>query len=484
MNTELYCVGTEKQYIDMLRLAREGGAKLNAERLRYIGESCPKEIPPESGVLLLRVKPEDIAVCVRRGLETSFLYQDHVLCKEDDVYIGQLEEMCIRQCDYRMLKELNIIRMAFCVMRGDEEMTSEPVHIQLEHTTYCNARCIMCDHFIAHNRGSRHLRFEALTMLDRQLMAADEIIMHGNGEPLLHPQILDFFERYHRYGVKVSLNTNLSCLDSEIVQALRRDCRSIHVSCDGTTKEEYEQIRRGLSYHTFIAHLDELSRNTDGVEKVMEVVLMNQNLRSAAAFVEMAHRYGFSRVIFNALGVNRFIGNEADALERCKSYAREQCARAQQEGERLNVKVVTPYDGCKASDTGTAVYAPHGYPDAEASRRLHLRYPEYTNQIALRAVDNSQLVCGCGTFFEGGVCEYPFAKTYIDLDGNVSFCCPASRRIVGKISEEAGFGMIWNGEKYRQIRRTFFRRQLPSLCNDCYLMNNASLYFLRKEGEY
>lgn len=483
--TIYHCVGTEAEFAALVRLAGDGLFPLLPDRFRYAGCRCPSPLLPDTPVLLMNTGLSNIAECIRCEVDDiSFVFRGRLLSAGDDGLLRDTEHELLSSADYPALKELNIIRMVFCIIRRLDVMTSYPVHIQLEHTTFCNARCIMCDHFVAHNRGSRHLQLRALDLLDKQLTYADEIIMHGNGEPLLHPDILEFFERYGSRAVKVSLNTNLSHLDSDIIDAIRTNCRSIHVSCDGASKAEYEQIRRGLSFETFISNMEALGKAANRVEKVLEVVLMRQNVRSAPLFIELARQYGFSRVMLNPLGVNVVIGNEADGLDCCQDIARRFCSAAKELGERCGITVVTPFDGRPdaAVSTAEAASAEAVYPDAELSDKLHREHPFYTNRIAFTAVDDGSLLCRKGAAGITGVCEYPFAKTYIDLNGNVSFCCPASRRIVGAVTESSSFDSVWNGERYRTIRRTLYERKLPMLCESCYFIGNGSLCFMEQRN--
>ena len=71
---------------------------------------------------------------------------------------------------------------------------SFPAHLQLEHTTYCNARCIMCDHYVSHNRNAKHLELATVSRLSPVLPYVSLIVMHGNGEPFLNPNIIDILE--------------------------------------------------------------------------------------------------------------------------------------------------------------------------------------------------------------------------------------------------------------------------------------------------
>ena len=477
---KIYCVGRRE---DFERLAA-GPRKAGCDFIRC-GNDFGAAGGPSDRYLLLDADPARIAHCIKNGLgNVCFYHNGVVLSGSDENCMADLERAYLNDREYGLLKELNLIRMFFDVTARRTVMNSLPVHIQLETTTFCNARCIMCDHYIAHNRGSRHLEASSVEKLSSILPYVSEIILHGNGEPLIHPRIVEIFGLYRKYEIPVSLNTNLSYLTDDILSSMKSGCSNIHVSCDGINAGQYESIRTGLSYARFLENLERLENACGDIERILEVVLMRQNIRNAAEFVGFAHDHGFRKVIFNALGCNEWIGNTADGLRNFRPLAYASCMRAREEGTRLGIAVVTPFDGVpeplpeEPGESGDTALASGEYPAPGLSRILHEKYPWYTNTIAVEKLDPAGALADSGSPDIRGVCEHPFAKTYIDLSGNVSVCCPRSRLIVGTVSSDRTFEEIWNCETYQRIRETFYQRKLPVLCNDCYLIDNNSLSFM------
>ena len=156
---------------------------------------------------------------------------------------------------------------------------------------------------------------------------------------------------------------------------------------------------------------------------------------------------------------------------------------AKERGQLLGITVVTPSDAslCAGSDRSGGT-SPQTVYDAAHSEKLHRYYPQYTNTIGCTLLPDSLLTEGRPLQPHCGLCEYPFAKTYIDLAGNVSICCPASRMPVGRISDEQPFSAIWNGPQYQILRRRFYEGNLPRLCETCFLLDTGSLQFLSDGG--
>ena len=467
------CIGRPGEYVTLLQ--RFPGT--HQIRFQYGGPKPTPRLRAGKRLILLNLDLDNLAACVKdKTLEVGFFYDGYLLWAEDTVQLDCLARDYLAQKQYGMLKGLNLLRMVLNIKQQKTVLNAWPLHIQLEHTTFCNARCVMCDHYIAHNRGAAHLRLDALRRLEPLLPYASLVVMHGNGEPLLHPDILDFFALYRQYGVKTSLNTNLSQLSGPLLHAIRENCASLHISCDGCAAEQYESIRQGLDFERFQNNLDRLAREAPAVDKVLEVVLMRQNITSAVKFVDFAARYGIKKVVFHALGVNEWIGNQEDSLERFETDAMFYCQCARGQGEQLGVQVRTPFEGLPPAPAPKTPLAPPVWPDPETSQLLHEKYPWYTNTIAVSPLEEALLKPAVP--IAGGVCEYPFAKTYIDLHGNVSYCCPASRQIVGTLTEQADFRAVWNGPRYQAIRERFYQGQLPALCQNCWMLRNRSLKFL------
>lgn len=478
-NKVVYCVGDEAEYTSLLSYL-DTNKMFYSFKLCYCGHRIAELANVDvKSVILLNTKIENIAWCIKCSIENiTFYFSQHLINPKDEALLNRLNKMYLAQREYKKLKQLNIINFTFDILMKRVVSTSYPIHVQLEHTTFCNARCIMCDHFVAHNRGSRHLSLRTVKSIEKLLPYVSMVIMHGNGEPLINPNILAIMALYEEYQVEVSLNTNLSFLTDEIIKSLKNNCRSLHISCDGVEKEQYESIRIGLSYDRFLNNLHRLETEAPEINRVLEVVLMRQNIINAVDFVRFAYEHGFKKVIFNAIGCNKWIGNENDSLNTVLPLAKRSCNMAKKEGLLLGIEVVTPYEYIemdKNAECNDIELGVERYPTIDDSNNLYNTFPWYTNTIAVDNVIKEEVSDVLQTTHLKGVCEYPFGKTYIDLEGHVSFCCPASRKAISTLSSNYCFEEIWNSELYQSIRKTFYSGCLPLLCRDCYFMKNNSL---------
>lgn len=78
--------------------------------------------------------------------------------------------------------------------------------------------------------------------------------------------------------------------------------------------------------------------------------------------------------------------------------------------------------------------------------------------------------------FDKEKCIMPWTSSYISASGDVVPCCylvkdslpKDSRPIMGNI-EKQGWQGIWNGDKYREMRRSIKRGERPyPACKTCY----------------
>lgn len=140
-----------------------------------------------------------------------------------------------------------------------------PKELHLESSSQCNAFCLTCPRDkMQRSVGelSRELFIKAVTETSTHEM--DYIMLHLNGEPLY----LGIDELVWRINCARDLNprtkqinffTNGSLLDDDkIDKILTSKLDLIMISIDGGTKEDYEKIRRGLSWDILLKNVQRL----------------------------------------------------------------------------------------------------------------------------------------------------------------------------------------------------------------------------------
>lgn len=129
-----------------------------------------------------------------------------------------------------------------------------PRVIQIELCSYCNAKCIMCPTKNM-KRKREVMDFELFGKIVTELKERNydgDIQTSHTGESLLVPNFVEYLELL-KVGVpkaKVYLCTNGSKLDDKLGEIIlaKELLDVLIISFDGATKEEYESIRKGLSF--------------------------------------------------------------------------------------------------------------------------------------------------------------------------------------------------------------------------------------------
>lgn len=345
-----------------------------------------------------------------------------------------------------------------------------PRYVQLEHTNYCNARCIMCNHFFLGNRGTSEISREVIESVVPILPTCEQIMLNGDGEPFLYRGIIDAVDLYASYNVRIGTNTNLCYVPDSLWPYLRSSFSFLNVSCDGATKETFELIRRGLSFESFLGNVERLRTEAPGLRKNLDCVLMRQNVRELVQLVELASEYGFDTVKLHHLGVNPCIGNADDADEAFPGLAAKMVDEARAAATDLGLVLEAPSFGTSEWDANDwCSLGTLGIWREEVERRLERSTREF-GHLSLETDYLDELATKEGicdsAWHAGRVCQWAVERCYIDLKGNVTTCCFNTRRHMGNLHDQT-FDEIWNGELYRLFRMKMAQGWLPSWCQGC-----------------
>ncbi len=99
-------------------------------------------------------------------------------------------------------------------------------HLQVELTNYCNLACVECPHRMM-ERPLQHMEYDVFSKVIELIKSHNfhTIILHKDGEPLMHPKFIEYFEliAYHTKA-KLDLYTNAYLLRKDM---FKRMCEAI-----------------------------------------------------------------------------------------------------------------------------------------------------------------------------------------------------------------------------------------------------------------
>jgi SynChlorMet cassette radical SAM/SPASM protein ScmF len=129
-----------------------------------------------------------------------------------------------------------------------------PLHsIYFYPTESCNLKCSHCWIHPVHaaDQQAYHLQNKENIPVDVMDQVVQDALPLGlghikftGGEPFLNPQIIEYLERFARFGLSLSIETNGTLLTRRIVKKLRRfTLRQVSTSLDGSNPALHDKIR-------------------------------------------------------------------------------------------------------------------------------------------------------------------------------------------------------------------------------------------------
>ena len=417
-----------------------------------------------------------------------FVYGGNRLFGVEDIAEAEgLRNRALAEHDLRGAKYFNELLIELDFIAQSNRARALPDYIQIETTSFCNARCIMCSHYPNGNHGAQHLGGETYQCLADVLAVSHTVSLNGMGEPFCNPHCPDLIDGYASQGNKVVTNTNLSVLTDRIIECINRNFEWLEISCDGATKETYESIRRGLSFDRFYTNLMTLKERCPDVRRHIASVVMRQNVREMPALVELAHEAGASIITFLTLNANIIIGNDADRMVHYPRVLAYYSARALERGRELGIPVIVPNEGeVNRGLTERDIAGELASMDAlplykSASEELAMRRTAQVVNDYLSNHDEIQRDTVASNVRCSGICDWLLTSSYVDLEGNAAMCCRNQSFHLGNVCDEGNFFSVWNGSFARKLRSIFYSGYLPESCLGCGLVESGNLHDLKVE---
>ena len=174
-----------------------------------------------------------------------------------------------------------------------------PFYVTVDLTRRCNLRCLGCryhsheaENFFPGDVGVSDIPYPLFESLLEQLKEVDtrEVILIGEGEPMLHPRFPDMIDSLKGCGMKVSLFTNGTLLDeAACLNIIEASVDRVIVSIWGTTPGEYEKNNPG----TPIEYFDRVVR---GLKALSAMKAKLKSIRPKLQLHMPINRYNYKRL--------------------------------------------------------------------------------------------------------------------------------------------------------------------------------------------
>ena len=346
------------------------------------------------------------------------------------------------------------IRLLQGLHNGEVAYTA-PFFLTMDLTRRCNLRCFGCryhasDRLISPTGGvvTQDYPLDLFRQVSAELktMGTSSLCISGEGEPFLHPQLLDFVSLAKKAGLHLVLLTNGTLLkESNIKSLVASRLDILKVSLWASSPEGYERSYPGTNpenFHRVLEGLKLLARvkavqKTDLPSVVLHQPITRDNFQHTPALVNLALATGCDGLSLSPFRTRRgrFAAGALSADEE-RSF----CLALEQMKKRLKAAFINP-----GID--------------QILRRFRLGAPVW-----------EKLPCYIG-----------WLHAYLKVDGTV-LPCGDCNLVMGNLYDNS-FQEIWNGSAFRAFRRqTLTRSGLRALSQHCdcafccHVLDNARVH--------
>jgi len=156
-----------------------------------------------------------------------------------------------------------------------------PPTLQLEPTNHCNINCLCCPNDkMSRKKGYLDYGLFQKIIDDASRIGVKPVHLYLNGEPLLHPQIVQMIGYIKSKGLGFNLITNGMLLTRDKIKAILRSgvnsADYLTFSLLGHSREVHEQVMKGVRHdtvinniHEFLSLRDELNVNGPIIQVVL-----------------------------------------------------------------------------------------------------------------------------------------------------------------------------------------------------------------------
>jgi radical SAM protein with 4Fe4S-binding SPASM domain len=288
-----------------------------------------------------------------------------------------------------------------------------PISISIEPTTSCNLRCPECPSGLrSFTRPTGMLKKELYeSIIDQLAPSLSYLIFYFQGEPYLHPALLDMVTYASSKKIYTATSTNAHYLNDEAAKkTVESGLDRLIISIDGTTQDTYQSYRIGGKLEKVI-------------EGTKNIVKWKKQLRSATP-----------HIIFQFL----VVGPNEHQIEEVKKMAKELGV------DEVKLKTAQIYNFEDGSDL----------------------IPQNQKYSRYQKLDN-------GTYaIKNGLADHCWKMWHscvITWDGKVVPCCfdKDAHYVLGDLAKDS-FKEIWEGKAYNEFRQSLFHsRSQIEMCRNC-----------------
>ena len=331
-----------------------------------------------------------------------------------------------------------------------------PQSLQIELTSCCNLRCVMCPKTLGVSRTepNKEMNRETLDYLISSVLPyVERIDIVGDGEPLLAMDLLLYLlENAEIFRVPVTICSNGQLLDKEVCQRLiDLNLEDINVSIDAANAETYSKIR-DADFSQLIHNLETLKQlkkdsGRDTPHLHLSMVAMEDNIHELPMLLDLAKNLNADSLTIQAMGevTDEMKGKSAFLNHRDLTEEILYKCLIEAEASGFPLKIWPPklFDVMGNSEDLGAFLSGDAPPPGDSA--------EWKKD-----------------------CAFLWKSPFITTNGDVRPCC-AELPPLGNLGKST-FQEIWYSKAARALRKNLLTGDLPHACLKCPGMGWRKIY--------
>ena len=179
-----------------------------------------------------------------------------------------------------------------------------PLYVEISPSRACNHRCIFCAFdFMEYKPNFLETKRLKTIISAMSTLGVKSIMFGGEGEPLMHPDIVEIIRYTKEVGIDVALTTNGVLLTEEVAEEILPYLSWIKISLDAGTSSTYSKIHRTKAEDYFT-----VMRNTviaNGIKAIerykcaigVQAIMLKENESELELFVKKAKAMGLDYAV-------------------------------------------------------------------------------------------------------------------------------------------------------------------------------------------
>ena len=205
--------------------------------------------------------------------------------------------MLLNSLTFRPRYLSNRFRQNFEYLKGTSVCKSLPTFITLELSNFCNLDCTICPHSKM-QRPKGNMEFDLFRKIIDQIKGFIEVVdLDCYGEFSFNPSWAEMIAYAKQQGLFTLLNTNATLFTGELIEKLvNSGLDLLNISFDGTSREMYEEIRKGAVYDNTLKNITDYLKKNRSIDNIVQLVRTNRTIPEVKAFRRMWKNKGFDVV--------------------------------------------------------------------------------------------------------------------------------------------------------------------------------------------